>query len=106
MLERSHFRISGNNNDNYGQLNDSETKQNRRISFAGVFGGRQTSYASPVNVAQNLQQKPQPSYDFSYESVKAQDNSNLMPTNDFDSDELFLRDFFPEVWLFQDYIFG
>jgi hypothetical protein len=29
-----------------------------------------------------------------------------MPTSEFDSDELFLRDFFPEVWLFKDYQFG
>lgn len=94
--------MSGNSN-SYGQLNDSEIKQNRRISLAGVFGGRQTTY---TNVAPlNLQQRPKQDIS-SYESEKTQENSNLMPTNEFDSDELFLRDFFPEVWLFKDYHFG
>jgi hypothetical protein len=101
MLERYQFRLSGNS----GQLNDSEIKQNRRISLAGVFGGQKTSFTA-IEQPQNIQAKPTPAYDPGFQVNRAQENSELMPTNDFDSDEMFLRDFFPEVWLFKDFIFG
>lgn len=97
MMERSHFRVAG---ANYGQLNDSEIKQNNRINLASIFAVTQ----SPIKPPQNLEQKP--STDDISGQNKPFENSELTPTNDFDSDELFLRDFFPEVWLFKDYTFG
>jgi hypothetical protein len=106
FLARLRFGI--NNSSSTSTLNDSENKPQttQRIQIAGPFGGRQDS--PPQNLLRppiNLFQKPTPSYDAT-EVNKAQENSDLTPTTEFDSDELFLRDFFPEVWLFKDFTFG
>lgn len=92
MLERMHNRMPSNS---YGQLNDSSGQTSPKISLSSAFGiSRLTSI---MTKPQNLEQRPAPSYDPGTE--KAHDNFELAPANDFDSDELFLRDFFPEVWL-------
>jgi hypothetical protein len=82
-------------------LNDSENSQTKKVQIAGVIGNR---IPPPTFTPMNLKVKPPQE---SQKPTEAAPTVNdLVPSSEFGEDELFLRDFFPEVWLFKDYTFG